>query len=266
MTRLAASDLTLAYDGRVVVEGLSLAIPDGEVTMIIGPNACGKSTLLRALARLLRPTVGTVVLDGASIHRLPTKQVARQLGLLPQSPIAPDGILVGDLVARGRTPHQSLFQQWSLADESAVRAALEATGTADLAGRAVDELSGGQRQRVWLAMALAQETDLLLLDEPTTFLDITHQIEVLDLVTELNRRHGRTIVVVLHDLNLACRYGHHIVAMRDGRIVATGAPHDVITAEVVRAVFGLESIVITDPLSGTPLVIPHAQATSPLGI
>lgn len=261
MTRLAARDVTLAYDGRPVVEGLSLDIPDGEITVIIGPNACGKSTLLRALSRLLRPQQGTVVLDGQSIHRLPTKQVARLLGLLPQSPIAPDGILVGDLVARGRTPHQSLFQQWSRADEAAVRAALEATGTADLADRPVDELSGGQRQRVWIAMALAQETGLLLLDEPTTFLDITHQIEVLDLVAELNSRDGRTIVVVLHDLNLACRYAHHVVAMRDGRIVANGTPHDVITAETMRAVFGLESIVIDDPLSGTPLVVPHCSAT-----
>lgn len=265
MTRLSARDVTLAYDGRVVVESLSLDIPDGAITAIIGPNACGKSTLLRALSRLLRPTDGTVVLDGESIHRLPTKRVARLLGLLPQSPIAPDGILVGDLVARGRTPHQSLFQQWSVADENAVRAALDATGTADLADRPVDELSGGQRQRVWIAMALAQETGLLLLDEPTTFLDITHQIEVLDLVAELNRRDGRTIVVVLHDLNLACRYAHHIVAMRDGRIVAHGPPHEVITAETMRAVFGLESIVVPDPLSGTPLVVPRCSGSTRAG-
>jgi iron complex transport system ATP-binding protein len=261
VTRLSASEVTLAYDGRVVVDGLSLDIPDDEITVIVGPNACGKSTLLRALARLLRPKDGTVVLDGESIHRLPTKQVARLLGLLPQSPIAPDGILVGDLVARGRTPHQSLFQQWSIADETAVHQALAATGTADLADRPVDELSGGQRQRVWIAMALAQETGLLLLDEPTTFLDISHQIEVLDLVADLNHRDGRTIVVVLHDLNLACRYAHHIVAMRDGRIVANGPPHDVITAETMRAVFGLESIVIPDPLSGTPLVVPHCSGS-----
>jgi iron complex transport system ATP-binding protein len=261
VTRLSASEVTLAYEGRVVVDELSLDIPDGEITVIIGPNACGKSTLLRALSRLLRPKQGTVVLDGESIHRLPTKQVARQLGLLPQSPIAPECILVGDLVARGRTPHQSLFQQWSVEDERAVRAALAATGTVDLADRPVDELSGGQRQRVWIAMALAQETGLLLLDEPTTFLDITHQIEVLDLVAELNRSDGRTIVVVLHDLNLACRYAHHIVAMRDGRIVANGTPQDVITVDTVRAVFGLESIVIPDPLSGTPLVVPHCSGS-----
>lgn len=263
MTRLAAEAVTLAYDGRVVVEGVTLDIPDSEITAIIGPNACGKSTLLRALARMLRPKLGTVILDGESIHRLPTRLVARQLGLLPQSPVAPDGILVADLVARGRNPHQSFFQQWSRADERAVQAALEATGTADLADRAVDELSGGQRQRVWIAMALAQETGLLLLDEPTTFLDIAHQIEVLDLLVELNRRDGRTIVVVLHDLNLACRYAHHIVAMRDGRIIASGTPHEVITAETVRAVFGLESIVIADPLCGTPLVVPNGSSSKP---
>ncbi len=192
--------------------------------------------------------------------------MARQLGLLPQNPIAPDGILVGDLVARGRTPHQSLFQQWSVADQAAVRAALAATGTADLVDRSVDELSGGQRQRVWIAMALAQETGLLLLDEPTTFLDITHQIEVLDLVATLNRTDGRTIVVVLHDLNLACRYAHHIVAMRDGSIVATGAPRDVITVDTMREVFGLEAVVIDDPVSGTPLVVPHSATTSPLPV
>lgn len=255
--RLVADGITLAYDGRVVVEDLTLGIPDGEITAIIGPNACGKSTLLRALARLLRPQRGTVVLDGELIHRLPTKQVAQRLGLLPQHPIAPEGILVGDLVARGRTPHQSLLQQWSVADETAVRAALGATGITDLAERSVDELSGGQRQRVWIAMALAQETGLLLLDEPTTFLDIAHQIEVLDLVADLNREDRRTIVVVLHDLNLACRYAHHLVAMRGGRIVAHGPPSEVITAENVQAVFGLASVVIADPITGTPLVVPR---------
>ncbi|MEP6296199.1 MAG: ABC transporter ATP-binding protein, partial [Ilumatobacter sp.] len=227
---------------------------------------CGKSTLLRALARLLRPSAGEVVLDGEQIHGLATKEVARRLGLLPQTPIAPEGILVVDLVARGRTPHQKLFQQWSHADERAVRAALDATGTAELADRAVDELSGGQRQRVWIAMALAQETELLLLDEPTTFLDIAHQIDVLDLVERLNRERGRTVVVVLHDLNLACRYATHVVAMRDGSIVAAGRPADVITADTVRDVFGLDSMIIDDPVSGTPLVVPissNARATAP---
>jgi len=262
MTRLAAHAVTLAYDGHVVSNGLDLDVPDGQVTAIVGPNACGKSTLLRALSRLLRPVHGTVILDGESIHRLPTKQVAKRLGLLPQSPIAPDGILVGDLVARGRTPHQSLFQQWSHDDETAEHEALTATNTLELAERSVDELSGGQRQRVWIAMAIAQQTDLLLLDEPTTFLDIAHQIEVLDLVARLNREAGRTVVVVLHDLNLACRYAHHIVAMRDGRIVASGAPADVITADTVREVFGLEALVIPDPVANTPLVVPFSAVPS----
>lgn len=254
--RLRADGIQLAYDDLTVIEELDLSIPDGEITVIVGPNACGKSTLLRALARLLRPRRGHIVLDGEDIHTLPSREVARRLGLLPQSPIAPEGILVIDLVARGRTPHQRLFQQWSTDDERAVRAALEATGTLHLADRRVDELSGGQRQRVWIAMALAQETDLLLLDEPTTFLDITHQIDVLDLVARLNREEGRTVVVVLHDLNLACRYAHYIVAMRDGEIVLAGKPTEVVDAEAVADVFGLESVVIPDPVSGTPLVVP----------
>jgi iron complex transport system ATP-binding protein len=259
--RLRADGVSLGYDDRAVIDGLDLAVPDGEVTAIIGPNACGKSTLLRALARLLRPTAGRVVLDGEQIHTLPTKEVARRLGLLPQTPIAPEGITVADLVARGRTPHQRLFQQWSEADERAVATALEATSTADLAGRPVDELSGGQRQRVWIAMALAQDTDLLLLDEPTTFLDIAHQIDVLNLVERLHRQRGRTIVVVLHDLNLACRYATHVVAMRDGAIAASGRPADVITVDTVREVFGLDCLVIDDPVSGTPLVVPIGSAT-----
>jgi len=254
--RLRADAVTLRYDEHTVIDGLDIEVPDGEITAIIGPNACGKSTLLKALARLLRPSAGQVVLDGEQIHNLATKEVARRLGLLPQTPIAPDGILVVDLIARGRSPHQKLFQQWSDADERAVRAALQATSTGDLADRPVDELSGGQRQRVWIAMALAQETDLLLLDEPTTFLDIAHQIDVLDLVMRLNRERGRTVVVVLHDLNLACRYASHLIAMREGTIVASGAPGDVINAGSVRDVFGLDSVVIDDPVSHTPLVIP----------
>ena len=255
-TRLRAERVTLGYDELTVVDQLDLSVPDGGITAIIGPNACGKSTLLKALARLLRPKQGDVVLDGELIHRLPTKEVARRLGLLPQTPIAPPGILVVDLVARGRTPHQGLFRQWSERDERAVCAALEATDTSDLADRPVDQLSGGQRQRVWIAMALAQETDLLLLDEPTTFLDIAHQIDVLDLVLRSNRERGRTVVVVLHDLNLACRYADHVVAMRDGRIVAAGAPTDVIDASAVAEVFGLDAVVIDDPVSHTPLVVP----------
>lgn len=253
---LAARDICLAYDDRLVVDGLSVCIPDGQVTVIVGANACGKSTLLRGLARLLKPRSGGALLDGVDIQRLPTRQVATRLGILPQQPIAPEGITVGDLVARGRHPHQRWFRQFSSEDEDVVQAALDATATADLVDRAVDELSGGQKQRVWIAMALAQGTPLMLLDEPTTYLDLAHQIEVLDLLATLNREEGRTVVIVLHDLNLACRYAHHIIAMRDGRIVAEGSPVQVITPDIVREVFDLEAEVIPDPLAGTPLVIP----------
>lgn len=262
MSRLEAVNVDLAYDRRMVVEKLNLAIPDGRITAIVGPNACGKSTLLRAMARLLPPRRGAVVLDGKDIHRYPTREVARRLGLLPQSPRAPAGIRVSDLVSRGRTPYQGLFRQWSEEDEQSVREAMASTGTIHLADRMVDELSGGQRQRVWVAMVLAQQTDLLLLDEPTTFLDIAHQIEVLDMVSALNRDGRRTIVIVLHDLNLACRYAHHLVAMRDGAVVSAGPPEAVITGDVVRTVFGIEAVVMTDPVSGTPLVIPGGAPAS----
>ena len=258
-TRLSASGIRLAYDTRVIVDDLTISIPDGKITAIVGANACGKSTLLRALARLLKPQSGSVLLDGQEIHSIKTKEVARRLGLLPQSPIAPDGITVADLVARGRSPHQRLLQQWSTADEAAVMAAMRATNTLELAGRTVDELSGGQRQRVWIALALAQQTPLLLLDEPTTFLDIAHQVEVLDLVTDLNRDRGGTVVMVLHDLNQACRFAHHVVAMKHGAIVAAGDPADVITADLVLEVFGLECVVIDDPVSHTPLIVPSAR-------
>ncbi|GGX84534.1 ABC transporter ATP-binding protein [Streptomyces hiroshimensis] len=255
-SRLAARDLTLAYEDRTVVDGLDLAVPDGEVTIVIGPNACGKSTLLRALGRLLKPVRGTVLLDGEELARIPTRTIARSLGLLPQTPVAPEAITVADLVARGRQPHQRWWQQWSEADERAVADAMARTDTAGIAERAVDELSGGQRQRVWIAMALAQETDLLLLDEPTTYLDIAHQVEVLDLVRRLNRERGRTVVAVLHDLNQAARYADHLVAMKAGRIVAQGRPAEIVTAELVREVFGLESVVVPDPVTGSPLVVP----------
>jgi len=261
--RLAADAVTLAYDRRVVAEDLTVDIPDGAFTAIIGPNACGKSTLLRALARLLTPRHGTVLLDGRDIHAQPAKDVARRLGLLPQSAVAPDGITVAELVGRGRYPHQSLLRQWSAEDEEAVGAAMSATGVTALANALVDELSGGQRQRVWVAMALAQDTDLLLLDEPTTFLDIAHQIELLDLFRELNRGQGRTLVAVLHDLNQAARYADHLIAMRDGRIVARGRPVDVITTELVREVFGLDCRIIDDPESHTPLVVPTMARPRP---
>jgi len=259
MTRLLGERLTLSYDDRTVAADLDVTIPDGSFTVVVGPNACGKSTMLRALARMIKPRQGQVLLDGQAISSLPSKEVARRLGLLPQSSIAPDAITVADLVARGRYPHQGLLRQWSKDDEAAVSSAMAATRVGDLAERAVDELSGGQRQRVWLAMALAQETPLLLLDEPTTFLDITHQIEVLDLCAELHEDQGRTLVAVLHDLNHACRYGTHLIAMRDGAIVAEGDPQEIVDAELVEAVFGLRCTVIADPETGTPLVVPAAR-------
>jgi ABC-type cobalamin/Fe3+-siderophores transport system ATPase subunit len=263
--RLRAEAVELGYDKRTIIPELSVAIPDGSFTVIVGPNACGKSTLLRALARMLKPRAGTVMLDGEAIGSRPSKEVARQLGLLPQSPIAPEGISVADLVARGRYPHQKMLRQWSREDERAVAAAMEATNVAALSERIVDELSGGQRQRVWLAMALAQETPILLLDEPTTYLDIAHQVEVLDLCAELRRERGRTLVAVLHDLNHACRYATHLVAMREGAIVAEGDPAEIVDAELVEAVFGLPCRVIEDPESGAPLVIPVAGGRAAAG-
>jgi iron complex transport system ATP-binding protein len=253
---LSAEHLRLSYEHIEVIDDLTFSLPPGKVTAIVGANACGKSTLLRGLARLLKPAAGVVYLDGKSIHELPTRQVAQTLGILPQSPVAPEGITVADLVARGRYPHQGWMRRWTAADDAAVAAAMEATAVFDLAERPADELSGGQRQRVWIAMALAQDAEIMLLDEPTTFLDLTHQVEILDLMTDLNRRVGRTVALVLHDLNHACRYSHHLIAMRGGAIVAQGPPDDIVTAELVREVFGLHCRVVPDPVAGTPMVVP----------
>ncbi|MER6937621.1 ABC transporter ATP-binding protein [Nocardioides sp. NPDC127514] len=257
--RLEIEKLTLGYGDREVVHDLDLVIAPGEVTAIVGPNACGKSTLLRSMTRLLPPRTGRVLLDGKEVHATPAKQLARRMGLLPQSPIAPEGITVGELVGRGRHPHQRVLARWSEADDRAVTAALRATDTVDLMGRTVDELSGGQRQRVWIAMALAQETEVLLLDEPTTFLDISHQVEVLDLLTDLNRSAGTTIVMVLHDLNLAARYADHLIALHDGRLHSAGRPHEVLVPELVRDVFGMRSTIIQDPVSDKPLMLPMGR-------
>ena len=260
-SRLVADAVSLGYGERTVVDRLSLAVPDGAVTAVVGANACGKSTLLRGMARLLRPRAGSVLLDGREIHRAPTRQVARTLGLLPQAPVTPEGVSVVDLVSRGRHPHLGAMRRWSREDDAAVAEALALTGTAELADRDVDELSGGQRQRVWVAMALAQGTDLLLLDEPTTYLDVAHQMELLELLRDLNSARGTTIVMVLHELNLAARFADHLVALCEGRVVAAGAPGDVLTEETVLEVFGLACRVVPDPVSGTPLVVPLGRRT-----
>ncbi|MFJ3438666.1 ABC transporter ATP-binding protein [Streptomyces cyaneofuscatus] len=253
--RLAARGVTVGYGGRAVIDDLDVAIPSGVVTTIIGPNGCGKSTLLRTLTRLLKPAGGTVVLDGEDIAGLRTRDVAKKLGLLPQAPVAPEGLTVGDLVARGRHPHQSWLRQWSSDDADVVERALAMTGVADLADRPVDSLSGGQRQRVWISMTLAQGTDLLLLDEPTTYLDLAHAIDVLDLVDDLHES-GCTVVMVLHDLNLATRYSDNLIVMRAGSILAQGHPRDVITAELLHEAFGLQAKVIDDPVGDRPLIVP----------
>lgn len=255
-TALHVKDVSVGYGERTVLDTLNVDIKRGAITSIVGPNGCGKSTLLRTMSRLLNPTKGEIVLDGKSIHDIPTRKLATQLGLLPQSPIAPDGIVVADLVGRGRTPHQGILGRWSQQDYDIVAEALETTGISDLAERSIDELSGGQRQRVWIAMALAQRTDTLLLDEPTTYLDVKHQLDVLDLLTELNRDRGTTIVMVLHDLNLAARYSNELVAVSGGKVFAHGHPREVITKENVKSVFGIDSVIITDPVSDQPAVMP----------
>ncbi|WP_375733672.1 ABC transporter ATP-binding protein [Polymorphospora lycopeni] len=263
---LHATGLRLGYDGTIVVDGLDLAVPAGRITVIIGGNACGKSTLLQSLARLLTPRGGAVHLDGRSIHGMPTRQVARRIGILPQSPVAPAGLTVIDLVTRGRSPYQTWWRQWSVEDERAVTGALTATGMLEHANRPIDALSGGQRQRAWIAMAIAQGTPVLLLDEPTTYLDLAHQIDVLDLVVDLNRRDGRTVVMVLHDINQAARYADHLIAMKAGRIVRQGHPAEVVTAELIEEVFDLDCQVGVCPVSDAPMIIPmgrHHGARTP---
>jgi iron complex transport system ATP-binding protein len=255
--KIRTDNITLAYDEAVVIEELSVSVPAGSITSVVGPNGCGKSTLLRSLARLMKPRGGAVYLDGDAISKLPTREVARRLGILPQSPEAPEGLTVRELAAQGRYPHQSWLKQWSKEDERAVEKALGITGVLELADRPLDTLSGGQRQRAWISMALAQETETLLLDEPTTFLDMAHQLEVLQLLERLNREEGRTILMVLHDLNNAARYSHHIVALSRGRVFAAGAPEDVMTGELLREVFSVEAEIVPDPRTGVPLCIPY---------
>jgi iron complex transport system ATP-binding protein len=256
---IETNHLTLSYGDAIIIEELDLKIPKGEITVFIGGNGCGKSTLLRSIARLLKPKTGTVLLDGAAILSMSTKDVAKKMAILPQSPVAPEGLTVLQLVKQGRYPYQSWLKQWSREDEEKVTTALKVTGMEALKDRTVDSLSGGQRQRAWIAMTLAQDTEIILLDEPTTYLDMTHQIEILDLLFELNEKENRTIVMVLHDLNLACRYAHHIVAVKNRTIYAEGKPEDVITAKLVKNVFDMDCEVTTDPIFGTPLCIPYGK-------
>ncbi|MFI7432055.1 ATP-binding cassette domain-containing protein [Micromonospora haikouensis] len=263
---LSTRDLVVGYDERTVLDGLDVTLPAGAFTVIVGPNACGKSTLLRTMARLLTPRSGTVLLDGTAIRDLPTREVARRLGVLPQSPLVPEGVTVADLVGRGRQPYQRWWRQWSAADSAAVDEAMALADVAGLADRPVDTLSGGQRQRVWIAMTLAQDTEALLLDEPTTFLDLAHQVEVLDLLHRLRAERGRTVVAVLHDLNQAARYADHLVAMRAGAVVAAGPPREILTAALVRDVFGLDCVVVPCPVSGAPLVVPALTTPSPAAV
>ncbi|MFJ4667221.1 ABC transporter ATP-binding protein [Kitasatospora purpeofusca] len=263
--RLAAHGLGLRYGNRTVVDGLDLELPGNAVTAIVGPNACGKSTLLRGLVRLLDPTAGSVTLDGSDIHRMPARTLAKRMGLLPQQPVTPEAVTVEALVRLGRFPHQRMLSPWSRADQAAVEEALARTGMDGLRDQHVDRLSGGQRQRAWIALALAQDTDLLLLDEPTTFLDLRHQLDVLDLVSDLHAQAGRTVVMVLHDLGQAARYADHLVVLKDGRLAAAGAPGEVLTAELVESVFQVACRVVPDPETGTPLVVPRARSRRATG-
>jgi len=251
-----AEGITAGYDNKTILHDVSISIPSNQISIIIGANGCGKSTLLKTMARLIKPTSGQVTLGGKPIQKIPPKQLARVLGLLPQSPIVPEGITVADLVGRGRFPHQTFLKGWSKKDYEAVAEAMETMKITEFADRHIDELSGGQRQRVWIAMALAQQTDILFLDEPTTFLDITYQVEILDLLTDLNLKYGTTIVMVLHDINLSARYADHIFALHNGKLVAEGQPSEVITSTLIEDIFGLHCTVIDDPISGSPSVVP----------
>jgi iron complex transport system ATP-binding protein len=252
-------EISTGYEEKLILEDMNINVPAGKFSVLIGPNGCGKSTLLKSFARLLKPTKGNVLLDGKSIYELPTQHLARQIGLLPQSPIVPAGITVADLVARGRFPYQNLFGQLGKEDYEAISCAMEAMGIMDLADKNVDSLSGGQRQRVWIALVLAQNTDILLLDEPTTYLDIAYQVEILDCLAKLNKARKTTIVAILHDINLSIRYADHIFAMKKGKLIAEGNPKDIITPGLMQTIYGMDSTIINDPETGDPYVIPRSK-------
>ncbi len=257
MSILKADQLTIGYEDKIIVEGLNVEFPSKLITAIIGPNGCGKSTLLKTLARLHKAEAGYTYLDGKAIHKMPTKEIARQMAILPQGPDAPNGLSVYDLISYGRTPYQSGFSKLSRHDQKMIDWALEVTGLMSIKDQSVDTLSGGQRQRAWIAMSIAQETDLLLLDEPTTYLDLAHQLEVLKLLERLNREEGRTIIMVIHDLNQAARFAHHLVAMKDGKLVREGSADEVISEGVLKEVFRIDTSIISDPRTGKPAVVSY---------
>jgi iron complex transport system ATP-binding protein len=253
------NDLSIGYTDNLLFKNLNLSIPRGEISVFVGSNGCGKSTLLRSIARLLKPQEGSILLEGKEVHNMSSREVAKKMGILPQSPVSPEGLTVHDLVKQGRYPHQSWLKRWTEEDTEKVEAAMKATRVDQFRDKPVDELSGGQRQRAWIAMTLAQDTEIILLDEPTTYLDMTHQIEILDLLFELNETQGRTIIMVLHDLNLASRYAHNIIAIKDGAVFGQGTPENVINCDLVRSVFGMECQVSKDPLFGTPHCVPFGR-------
>lgn len=257
MERLYTNQLNIAYGDRSIVDNLNISIPPGQITALVGANGSGKSTILKTMARIMKPQSGSVFLDGKSIHQQSTKEVAKQLAILPQNPVAPDGLTVSELVTYGRFPHQKGFGSLTSEDKAIVRWAVEMTGMMEFYDRPVDQLSGGQRQRAWIAMALAQGTDILFLDEPTTFLDMAHQLEVLKLLQKLNEEEKRTVVMVVHDLNHASRYAHHMVAIKRGQVISSGTPEAVMTLDVLREVFGIEADIIRDPRTGVPLCLPY---------
>lgn len=259
--RLNTNQLSIGYGETMIVDGLNLTLPTGKITALVGANGSGKSTILKTMARLMKPRSGTVMLDGKSIHNLSTKEVACQLAILPQNPTAPDGLTVAELVSYGRYPHQKGFGTLTTEDRSIISSAIAVTGMENFRDRPIDRLSGGQRQRAWIAMALAQQTDILFLDEPTTFLDMAHQLEVLQLLQKLNEQEGRTIVMVVHDLNHASRYAHHMVAIKSGKVMSEGTPAEVMTSGVLREVFGIEADIVEDPRTGLPLCLPYELAS-----
>lgn len=257
MQNLYTEDLQIAYDKRIIVDSLNISIPQGKITALVGANGSGKSTILKTMSRLLKPSKGHVILDGKKIHQVSTKQIAKELAILPQNPTAPGGLTVTELIAYGRSPHQSGFKVGNKEDQDMINWALKMTNLEEFKDRPIENLSGGQRQRAWIAMALAQDTFILFLDEPTTFLDMTHQLDVMNILKQLNETENRTIMMVVHDLNHASRYAEHMIAIKNGQVRASGAPKDVMTCEILEDVFNIKADILIDPRSGVPLCLPY---------